>query len=89
MVSLMDRDTGKPQPSSVEFFGVKLKVNNPHLAALLNSSVTEDVQVIGRRARGAFAVDSRAGSEEIRRFQRGAEEDKDGSVVVRLDDDET
>ena len=43
---------------SVEFFGVKLKVNNPHLAALLNSSVSDDVQVIGRRARDVFAGDS-------------------------------
>ncbi len=34
----------------VEFFGLRLKVNNPKLAALLNSGVTEDVVVIGRRA---------------------------------------
>ena len=40
--------------SELEFFGVKLKVKNPHLAALLNSDVNEDVQVIGRRAREAF-----------------------------------
>lgn len=33
----------------VEFFGIKLKVNNPRLATLLNSSVNEDVVVIGRR----------------------------------------
>jgi hypothetical protein len=41
----------------VEFFGVKLKVNNPRLAALLNSDVTDDVTVVGRRARGVFAAD--------------------------------
>jgi hypothetical protein len=33
----------------VEFFGVKLKVANPRLATLLNSSVNENVVVIGRR----------------------------------------
>ena len=48
--------------SELEFFGVKLKVNNPRLAALLNSDVTEDVQVNGRRAREALsgADDERA-----------------------------
>ena len=84
----MERDVEKPQPGSVEFFGVKLKVNNPHLAALLNSSVTEDVQVIGRRARDAAVVDSRAAFEDAQRVQRGPEEDQDGTVVVRLDEDE-
>jgi hypothetical protein len=38
----------------LEFFGVKLRVKNPRLAALLNSSVNEDVQVLGQRAREAF-----------------------------------
>ena len=33
----------------VEFFGVKLKVKNERLATLLNSSVNENVVVIGRR----------------------------------------
>jgi hypothetical protein len=37
--------------SELEFFGVKLKVKNPHLAALLDSDIHEDVQVIGHRAR--------------------------------------
>ena len=41
---------------SIEFFGVKLKVNNPRLAALLNSDVTEDVIVIGHRARGVVTA---------------------------------
>lgn len=35
--------------SDVEFFGVKLKVANPRLVTLLNSSVNENVVVIGRR----------------------------------------
>jgi len=41
----------------VEFFGVKLKVNNPRLAALLNSDVTDEVTVVARRARGVLAAD--------------------------------
>ena len=41
----------------VEFFGVKLKVNNSRLAALLNSDVTDEVTVVVQRARGVFAGD--------------------------------
>jgi hypothetical protein len=41
----------------VEFFGVKLKVNNPRLAALLNSDMTDEVAVVVQRARGVFAMD--------------------------------
>ena len=59
----------------VEFFGVNLKVNNPRLAALLNSDVTEEVQVIGRRARDVFVA------------ERG-EIDRDGSVDVDLSADD-
>jgi hypothetical protein len=40
----------------LEFFGVKLRVNNPRLAALLNSGVNENVVVIGRRARDLIAA---------------------------------
>ncbi|HSL94526.1 MAG TPA: hypothetical protein VLA35_01195 [Thermoleophilia bacterium] len=42
---------------SVEFFGVRLKVKDPRLAALLNSDVTDDVVVIGRRAIDLVTVD--------------------------------
>lgn len=35
----------------LEFFGVTIKCKSAHLAALLNSSVTEDVIVVGQRAR--------------------------------------
>ena len=82
----MDQDAEKPQPSSVEFFGVKLKVNNPRLAALLNSSVNEDVQVIGLRARDAFAGDSRGEPDvdDLRDLK-----DRDESVVVLRDEDES
>ncbi len=41
----------------VEFFGVKLKVNNSRLAALLNSDVTDEVTVVVQRARGVLAAD--------------------------------
>lgn len=85
----MDRDDDKPQPGDVEFFGVKLKVNNPHLAALLNSSVTEDVQVIGLRARDAFTADSRTEFEDAHRDQRSPAEAGDTQVDVRPDEDET
>jgi hypothetical protein len=61
---------------SVEFFGVKLKVNNPRLAALLNSSVSDDVQVIGQRARDAFAGDSRAEYEDVHRQPPSADGDR-------------
>lgn len=57
MMTAID-ETGE-RPGSVEFFGVRLKVNNPHLAALLNSSVSDNVQVIGWRARDAFAASRR------------------------------
>ena len=47
---------GDPRENGeLEFFGVKLKVKNPRLAALLNSSVNEDVHVISARAREAFS----------------------------------
>ena len=72
-----------PESSEVEFFGVKLKVRNPHLAALLNSSVHEDVQVIGRRARDAFGADDDGCAE--RDVQRRSP-DADGSVRIRLGD---
>jgi hypothetical protein len=71
-------------PGSVEFFGVKLKVNNPHLAALLNSSVSDDVQVIGRRARDVFAGDGRAAYEGVHRTALSP----DGSTVRVVKDDE-
>jgi hypothetical protein len=57
----------------VEFFGVKLKVNSPRLAALLNSDVTDEVSVVVRRARGTIAPDdadgaasARSGSDDVR-----------------------
>jgi hypothetical protein len=45
--------------SELDFFGAKIKVKNPRLAALLNSSVTENVEVIGRRTKDLFGGDEK------------------------------
>ncbi|RPI31487.1 MAG: hypothetical protein EHM52_01520 [Actinomycetota bacterium] len=50
---------------SVEFFGVRLKVKDPRLAALLNSDVTDDVVVIGRRAIDLVTVDDEDEAEAV------------------------
>lgn len=79
----MCTDSALHESDELEFFGVKLKVKNPRLAALLNSSVNEDVQVIGRRAREAFAGgDDDAAEYDVE--QRVL--DADDSVCVRLDE---
>jgi hypothetical protein len=50
----------------VEFFGIKLKVANPRLATLLNSSVNENVVVIGRRTVDLLArADEEEGLEQL------------------------
>ena len=70
------------ESGELEFFGVTLKVKNPRLAALLNSSVNEDVEVIGRRAREAFSGGDDAAAErevEERVLHAG------DSVHIRLD----
>ena len=70
----------------LEFFGVKLNVKNPHLATLLNSSLNDDVQVIRRRARDAFA-----GAGDDARAEREVEErvrHADNSVCIRVDETE-
>jgi hypothetical protein len=56
LVQIMAVDETRDRPRSVEFFGVKLTVNNPHLAALLNSTMSDDAQVIGRRALCSWAT---------------------------------
>jgi hypothetical protein len=79
MVPMQEADCNE-----LEFFGVKLKVRNAHLAALLNSDVTEDVQVIGRRARAALKADDEAtpaGSSFAGRVLQA-----DDSVVVRAEE---
>jgi hypothetical protein len=71
--------------SELEFFGVKLKVKNPHLAALLTSDIQEDVQVIGHRARQAMRGDegSHAEREVAARVLHA-----DDSVTIRADESE-
>lgn len=87
----MTRDSDNSRHNDVEFFGVKLKVKSPHLAALLNSSVTDDVEVIGRRALDAIAGEARAARPGASSEAPGlADEDgtrspPDGSADVRLD----
>jgi hypothetical protein len=71
--------------SELEFFGVKLKVKNPRLAALLNSDVNEDVQVIGRRARDAFKGDEESSAERDVAARMLHDDD---SVIIRLDEAE-
>lgn len=43
--------------AEVEFFGARIKVRSAHLAALLNSDLTEDVVVVGKRAVDLVAGD--------------------------------
>jgi hypothetical protein len=81
---MMAVDETSGGPGSVEFFGVKLTVNNPHLAALLNSSVGDNVQVIGGRAHDPFAGDSRVAYEDVHRRSLSA----DGSAVRVITEDE-
>ena len=54
-------------PSDIEFFGIKLKVRDPRLARLLNSDVSENVVVIGRRTVDLLAradEDGESGSQD-------------------------
>jgi len=71
-------------PGSIDLFGVRLKVNDPHLATLLNSDVSDDGQVRGWRARDAFAGDCRAAWEDAHRRALSA----DGSTVRVIEEDE-
>jgi hypothetical protein len=57
-VAAMRRET-MTEGSEVDFFGAHIKVKSARLAALLNSAVTEDVVVVGRRALDIVAPDER------------------------------
>lgn len=84
MVETQASSTEAQESDELEFFGVKLTVRNPHLVALLNSNVNEDVQVIGRRARDAF------GGADAARCEREVQERLLGAdVSVRRIPDET
>ena len=45
--------------SDVDFFGAHIKVKSPRLAALLNSAVTDNVVVVGKRALDLVSSDER------------------------------
>ena len=81
MASAHTEEGGASESGELEFFGVKLKVKNARLAALLNSDVTEDVQVIGLRARDAFA-----GAPDLRPGVAGRQPRDDDSVRVSRDE---
>jgi hypothetical protein len=85
-MTCMSQDRRTESGGELEFFGVKLKVKNERLAALLNSNVTDDVQVVGRRAREAFTGSDVARAErEVARRMLAA----DAPVTVVHDDIDT
>jgi hypothetical protein len=43
--------------AEIDFFGAHIKVKNAKLAALLNSAVTDDVAVVGKRAIDLMGVE--------------------------------
>ena len=48
--------------AEIDFFGAHIKVRNAKLAALLNSAVTDDVGVVGKRAVELVGVEPRGGN---------------------------
>lgn len=48
------------EDNDLEFFGVTIKCKSAHLAALLNSRITEDVVIVGKRAMDVLGTDSQA-----------------------------
>lgn len=53
VIDTLESELMAEDSSEVEFFGIRIKVKDPRLAALLNSDVTDDVRVVVERARGA------------------------------------
>lgn len=74
------------QQGEVNFFGIKIHVKNPKLAAVLNSSVTDDVATVAERVRTAEdarrATASTAGSAPSAALAAGKAA---GRTVVPLD----
>jgi hypothetical protein len=54
IVDILESGLMAEDSSEVEFFGIRIKVKDPRLAALLNSNVTEDVVVVAQRAKDVF-----------------------------------
>jgi len=67
--------------NNLEFFGVTIKCKSPHLAALLNSSVTEDVVVVGKRAVDALGADVWGGEPEAEPKSEADERDDVLSMI--------
>jgi hypothetical protein len=67
--------------AEVEFFGARIKVRSAHLAALLNSDLTEDVVVVGKRAVDLVAGDNEEVEPDVAQWQPAgpvtADEDED------------
>jgi hypothetical protein len=74
-----------PDVGELEFFGIKLKVRNPRLAALLNSDVNDDVRVIRRRMHEAVGNDDDA---RVKSDVTAPVLHADDSVVIRLDEND-
>ncbi len=78
MEAVFDRDCADEAEGQVEFFGFKLRVRNPHLAALLAGD--EDVQVERRCPEPAAAAPETGDAGVARRAGRA----DSGGVVVQL-----
>ena len=61
--------------ADVEFFGAHIKVKNAKLAALLNSALTDDVTVVGKRALDLVAAGER--DDEMNDVNDGVDERRD------------
>ena len=61
--------------TDVEFFGAHIKVKNAKLAALLNSTLTDDVTVVGKRALDLVAAGER--DDDVGDVFDGADERRD------------
>jgi hypothetical protein len=73
--------------AEVEFFGAHIKVKSAKLAALLNSAVTDDVVVVGKRALDLVSAEQRdeemnyvIGGVEARPDPRPAADEPDDSL---------
>ena len=58
MRTIVDRGQKHAPESEVEFFGFKLTVRSPQLAALLNSSAADDVRLVADGAAEAAALEA-------------------------------
>ena len=72
--------------AEVDFFGAHIKVRSARLAALLNSAVTDDVVVVGRRARDLVSPEER--DDEMNRALDGVEARGEAPASPAAGDDE-